>query len=425
MKEQQINVLSNNLRLDFHCQFETPVMQICFFTDEKASNFLPLTLTRPLDDLRLGILTIREKWEAVLKPTSVSRILENQLKGVFDSDNISEEHCLWLNSRYLPTFDLIQQIKNLEVGDFLFEETILVAALINDKDSLRAFENHVIPNPDTGKTHQLNIEPDSITHFWDLLSHNAKQIKADLAHFNYSPLHKSKFATACISKNPDQIFIADSATIEPGVILIADNGPIFIGSEVTIEAGAILKGPVAICKKSTVKMGAQVFGGSTVGPVCKVAGEINNVIFHSYSNKAHDGFMGNSVIGQWCNFGAGTITSNLKNNYGMVKLPHWETGNTSDEGVQFLGTIMGDHSKTAIGTTLNTGTICGVSSNILNSGFPPKVIRSFSWVSDNGVMEYRFNHAINTMRKMMERRGIELNESYEKMMNSIFSQPNR
>ena len=396
-------------------------MQLCFFNDQIASNFLPLTLTRPVDDLRIGILTIREKWEKVLKPTSISRLLDEHLHGVFEKGELdSDSPTLWLNSRYLPTFELIQTLQKLEVGSGIWDKEMLVATLVDDSASIEAFEKNSHPDSNF-KAIEHTITFTSISYFWDMLALNGNQIKADISHFNYNPLHQSKFATSCISVNPEQIFVADSAIIEPGCTLLAQEGPIFIGAGASIEAGSILRGPVAICEGAVVKMAARIFAGSTLGPVCKAGGEVNNVIFHSYSNKAHDGFLGNSVVGQWCNFGADTNTSNLKNNYSPVKLPHWETGALPESGVQFFGTVMGDHSKTAINTALNTGTICGVSSNIFCSGFPSKKTASFSWLSDNGTELYNLEKAIETMRTVMKRRGIELTPAYEHMMKHIHS----
>ena len=400
-------------------------MQLCFFTDELASNFQPLTLTRPLDDLRIGVLTIGEKWIHHLNPTNTTRLSPTYLRDLFETDPLSEDDLtVWINSRYLPTPSLIESIQSLKPGDFLYEDSFLVAAMLDGVSSINLFQNDAAP---TKPLNVKTVESDvlSIRYFWDMLTLNASQIEADLALFQLPSMEYSKDFTSITAVNPENIFVDRTANIEPGVILIAKDGPIFIDEGATIEAGSIIRGPVAICAHATVKMMAQIFGGSTIGPVCKAAGEINNVILHSYTNKAHDGFMGNSVIGQWCNFGAGTVTSNLKNNYGHVKIPHWETGNLSEIGVQFCGTIMGDHSKTAIGTTLNTGSVCGVSSNILSSGFPPKVIRSFSWVSDNGIMEYRFNHAIETMKAMMERRKIPMTDSYHEMMLAIFNHKHR
>ncbi len=188
-----------------------------------------------------------------------------------------------------------------------------------------------------------------------------------------------------------------------------------------VEAGSILRGPVVVGEGTTVKMASRIYGGSTIGPVCKVGGEVSNCIFHSYSNKAHDGFTGNSLFGQWVNLGADTNTSNLKNNYSTVRMANWVTRKEEETGVQFLGTVMADHSKTAINTMLNTGTMCGVSSNIFMGGFPPKFIPSFSWVGSSEFGVYKFDKAIEAMKAMMKRRNVELTEAYQKMMRVHFT----
>ncbi|HET6527577.1 MAG TPA: hypothetical protein VFG39_02385, partial [Balneolaceae bacterium] len=174
------------------------------------------------------------------------------------------------------------------------------------------------------------------------------------------------------------------------------------------------------CKGTTINMGAKIYGKTTIGPVCKVGGEINNSIFHSYSNKGHDGFMGNSLIGQWCNFGAGTNTSNLKNNYSNIRITNWENQEEIETGQQFFGTVMGDHSKTAINTQLNTGTMCGVSCNIFSADFPSKFIPSFSWVGSNVIQTYRLDKALETMKAVMARRNVELTDEYRQLMKYIF-----
>lgn len=183
----------------------------------------------------------------------------------------------------------------------------------------------------------------------------------------------------------------------------------------------MIKGPVAICEYAQVKMQARIYNSTTIGPVCKAGGEINNCIFHSYSNKSHNGYAGNSIFGQWCNLAAGTITSNLKTNYGPIKIPHWDSGELSEDSVQFFGTVFGDFSKTAIQTKINVGTICGVSSNIFVSVFTPKKIPSFTWLGDDGPKEYDFPKAIEAMRAMMARRDVDLDNDYIQMMKAIFA----
>ncbi|MCG8373990.1 MAG: hypothetical protein MI700_10670 [Balneolales bacterium] len=394
-------------------------MQLCFFSDQKSSNFLPLTLTRPSDDLRVGVFTIRQKWEAYLKPDSVSRNSEAHISKVFPSDEINpEQPCIWINSRALPNYELVKKIQVLNTNDRIVFNNDLIATKLNGVDSIDVLTTSLFPEPNE-TINITEIDTQLIQYLGDLLALNGSQIDSDLKFLKTPPLHQSKFATSCVSANPEKIFIEEDAIIEPGCILIANQGPIYIGAKARIEAGAILKGPVAVCEEATIKMGARISDSTTIGPVCKVGGEVMNSIFHSYSNKAHDGFMGNSIIGQWCNFGADTNTSNLKNNYSFITLPHWETGEYHTTG-QFFGSAFGDHSKTSINTMLNTGTVCGVSANIFTSGFPPKMIRSFQWIGDNIHEPYKFDKALEGMQAMAKRRNVDFSDAYIAMMKHIY-----
>lgn len=394
-------------------------MQLCFFSDRKSKNFLPLTLTRPVFDLRLGILTIQEKWEKYLNTQFTAGIYEEYLSSVFKSHQIDKEQiCIWVNSRYLPTNDLVNTIKSLANGECLVQNDEIIAANIDGNRSISMYNNKDFGVDELTKV-EYSLETKSITFFWDLLSLNGEGISSDLQFFNYNPIGDSRLNKDSIFRNAENIFISDSAKIEPGCIFIADNGPIFIGDNSTIEAGSIVKGPVAICKGATIKMRARIYDSTTIGPFSKVGGEVSNSIFHSYSNKAHDGFVGNSLIGQWCNFGADTNTSNLKNNYAEVKIFDWTSKVEYEKGFQFFGTIFGDHSKTAINTVLNTGTTCGVSSNIFSLGFPPKYIPSFLWMGQEKTLPHDFEKAISAMRAMMKRRDVELSDNYIEMMKYI------
>jgi UDP-N-acetylglucosamine diphosphorylase/glucosamine-1-phosphate N-acetyltransferase len=394
-------------------------MNICFFSDEFSSNFKPLTLTRPLDDLRIGIFTIREKWIKVLKPTSWIRQVENYLSILFPVGSVNDDQdYIWINSRVLPNPELINSIQNLEPNQSIVSRNTLIASRISYQETQSLIQSS--SQPISKNAIKFESELLVFEYFWDLLAENAEQIKFDIKLLPASFQTVSKLEPSIVISNPDNVFVHESADVEPGCIFIAEEGPVYIGPNAKIEAGSIIKGPAAICEKSEIKMGARIFNGTTVGPVCKVGGEINNCIFHSYSNKAHDGFAGNSIIGQWSNFGAATNTSNLKNNYSTIKLPHWDTGSISENGVQFFGTVFGDFSKTAINTRLNTDTVCGVSSNIFSNGFPPKMIRSFAWLGEESMI-YEFDKAIEAMRAMMSRRGVELTEDYIDMMRHIFN----
>lgn len=394
-------------------------VQICFFEDEKSSNFHPLTLTRPVDDLRLGIYTIRQKWLLTLRLNRYNRILRDRLSGVFRRNEIeSDKPVLWINSRFLPSEELLKVIYELEIGECIDFKGATVAAAISAEKSMAMFDqNHFTAEG-------LNIKDLSesihLEHIWDLLSLNSYEISKDLPLTGLQSVQASDDINYSGIHHPGNTFIGDEVVLEPGSHIFAEDGPVVILNGAYIESGSILKGPVVIGAGATVKMGSRIYGATTVGPVCKVGGEVSNCIFHSYSNKAHDGFTGNSIFGQWVNLGADTNTSNLKNNYSTVRLTDWESGKELETEQQFLGTVMGDHSKTAINSMLNTGTICGVSSNIFMNGFPPKYIPSFSWVGSEQFGEYDFGKAVDAMKAMMKRRNMTLSGEYEKMMYQIF-----
>lgn len=394
-------------------------MQLCFFEDAELTTFHPLTLSRPTDDLRVGILTIAQKWEHALGTSECNRILRPKLKGVFEQGTISDDQsCIWINSRYLPTHDLINKINDLSEGQCLKSGKTIIAAKTDSQSSSKWLKTG---SPDFNNHFILETADSlSISNLWDLFQLNGSEIAHDLEWMDLNTNSDVQISDHAIFENRDAIHIHDGATIEAGCVLNATKGPIYIGKNATIMSGSHIRGPVAICDNATIKMGAKIYGDTTIGPVCKVGGEINNSIFHSYSNKGHDGFVGNSLIGQWCNLGADTNTSNLKNNYSPVRITDWKSRQEVETGQQFFGTVMGDHSKTAINTQLNTGTICGVSCNIFSNDFPPKLIPSFSWVGSNVIQTYRLEKAFEAMEAMMARRNVELTDEYKQMMNIIF-----
>jgi len=391
-------------------------MQISFFEDVISRHFKPLTLTRPVWDLRVGIFTIFEKWDHSLSPELATWDIADYRKDVFVSPKKDDtQSCYYINSRFLPSEALIQKIKSLNIGEALYYENELVVYLsekpINLTTSVLDDANRI----------ELDFKPNFIEFLWDIMRINSSQIEADI-HLVADSLSSNKQLDHVTQVNSEKIYISDSAHIEPGVILMADKGPIYIGSDVVIEAGAILKGPLAVCDHATIKMRARIYDGTTIGPHCKIGGEVAATIFHSYSNKAHDGYAGNSIFGQWCNLGADSNTSNLKNNYDFVRIQDWETRQLYKVGFQFFGTVMGDHSKTSINSMLSTGTTCGVSSNIFTSGFPPKYIPSYTWVDGLKNPEFRFDKALEVMKAMMARRKVELTPTYKRMVRHIFDE---
>lgn len=394
-------------------------MQLCFFEDSLLPRFHPLTLTRPIDDLRVGILTIREKWERAFSADESLRQPRPELSALFPAGEIDpSEPCCWINARYLPDKGLVDHITALDPGSMIADKETVIAALAGGAQSADwleqgepDFSSLMVSESDTQR---------SIEHLWDLFLLNGAEIANDIALLQPIEGRNRKAAAEITMMNAEQIYIEPNVVIEPGVILNAEKGPIYIGKGSVIQSGSMLRGPVAVGAGATLKMGAKIYEATTIGPVCKVGGEVNNSIFHSYSNKGHEGFVGNSLIGQWCNFGADTNTSNLKNNYSTIRLTDWESRREIETGQQFIGTIMGDQSKTAINTQLNTGTVCGVSCNIFSSEFPPKLIPSFSWVGTTVIQPYRFEKAIDTMEAMMARRDMAMTDDYRALMKHIF-----
>lgn len=396
-------------------------MNLCFFEDEKLANFHPLTLTRPIDDLRLGIFTIRDKWIKSLKADSFARIVRPGLQGVFQSGKINPgESCIWINARYLPSDALIEEIHNLQDGTCLLVDSTVIAARVDSQTS-QAWFNEGNPN----FSNLLVVESQDynrLEYLWDFVPVNGREIIRDFTLAGSPEPENTTISAHATLENRDNVTVENGAEIEAGSVLDARKGSIYIGKNATVMAGSILRGPIAVCEGAIVKAGAKIYGNTTIGPVCKVGGEVSNTIFHSYSNKAHHGYIGHSVVGQWCNFGAGATVSNLKTNYSNVRVPHWEKEEELDSGQKFVGVIFGDYSKSAINAVINSGTVTGVCCNILSRDFPPKFIRSFSWVGSNVIQPYKIDKALDAMKIMMSRRDVELSGDYKKMMQRIFEE---
>jgi len=394
---------------------------ITFFEDDALKNFHPLTLTRPVYDLRVGILTLAEKWLLDMKSDQLANgPMRKTLKGLFQEPAPLQKNssCYWINSRVFPDQNLVKAINGLQIGESLVKDNLLIAAHMGENDhnlwiTKGASTGDVLEVSYTKKLRRLDD-------IWQIFQFNGLEIKNDIGRIKDLNIADNGRHQEAILVGEHDIIIQEGAVIEPGAILFAEEGPIFIGKNARVMANSVVRGPAAVCESSIVKMGAKIYKDTTIGPVCKVGGEVSNVVFHSYSNKGHDGYAGNSVFGQWCNIGADTNTSNLKNNYSTVRFRTWGTGEEVDTGQQFIGTIMGDHSKTGINTMLNTGTLCGVCCNLFADGYPPKYIPSFSWVSGKDVVPYHFEKALEAMDRMMERRDVKLTPAYKKMMQSIF-----
>ncbi len=411
-------------------------MTICFFEDEGDRLFAPLTLTRPVDDLRIGIFTIREKWQRHLGIRRTARVAREPLTYLFRNDfpdengetgarsSADESPVLWINARWLPDPEAAVAVRELKENHYLLREGKVVAVRVGQDESRAFYRERIRSFSTDGPIVDMHpVETGAGTmldYLWDLFLKNDAEIRNDVALLrSLKSLQTPKWAGVVLS-HPKNIYAEPGARVDPGAIIDASEGPVYLGPDSHVMSGAVIQGPSALCGQSVLKMGTRVYSGTTIGPVCKVGGEVQNVIMHSHSNKAHDGYLGNSLIGQWCNLGAFTTTSNLKNNYKPIKIPEWATGHIYKSSLQFFGTVMGDHGKTAINTTLSAGTLCGVFCNIFTYGFPPKHVPSFSWVSPHKTEPYQFEKAMETAEIMMQRRDVPLSRDYLLMMKHIF-----
>ncbi|ALM07379.1 glucose-1-phosphate thymidylyltransferase [Sediminicola sp. YIK13] len=384
-------------------------MNYILFDGTVRNALLPFTFTRPVAEIRIGILTIREKWEKFLGFTTTT-ITEEYLSEKYPMVELEEN--ILINASFLPNEVLVEMVKNLKPNEAIFqkEEIIAFYALESQED------------PDFSKYTAIEYEGDilRIEHTWDIFSKNGKAMEAD-----FKILTEGR-KSAPISKtntvfNPKNIFLEEGAKVECS-ILNANDGPIYIGKDAEVMEGCIIRGGFALGEHAVVKMGAKIYGPTTAGPHCRIGGEVNNSVLFSYSNKGHDGFLGNAVLGEWCNIGADSNNSNLKNNYEPVRLWSYETEGFAKTGLQFCGLMMGDHSKCGINTMFNTGTVIGVSANIFGSGFPRNFVPSYSWGGASGFTTYLPKKAFETARIMMERRGVEFNEIEADILNHVFEE---
>jgi UDP-N-acetylglucosamine diphosphorylase/glucosamine-1-phosphate N-acetyltransferase len=384
-------------------------MNVILFDGNRRNHLLPLTFTRPVADIRIGILTIREKWEYYLGKTS--SMTEDYLSGKFPA-NIAADNIL-INSSVCPDEDMVKKIKELKTGEaFIAENTLIAVVLPKHKvDTFKESDTDCYVKRDyTAKFLQVNS-------LWDIFQKNGEAIEADFKLLTKGR-KSAKISSTNTLINPENIFVEEGTKVEASVIN-ASGGPVYIAKDAEVMEGSLIRGPFALCEHSTLKMGAKIYGATTIGPHSKVGGEVNNSVIFGYSNKAHDGFLGNAVIGEWCNLGADSNNSNLKNNYAEVKLWNYAENTFVNTGTQFCGLIMGDHSKCGINTMFNTGTVVGVSCNIFGAGFPRNFVPSFSWGGANGFMNYSLDKALETAKLVMERRHIELTKEDEKIFQHI------
>lgn len=383
-------------------------MNYILFDGPHRNALLPFTFTRPVADIRVGILTIREKWEKHLGSTTTS-ITEEYLSDKWPM--VEMENNVMINASYLPTEILVEMIKNLEVNQAIFQDEEVVAFFAKEGEEVDFDSFEII---------EFTNECIKIENTWDIFQKNDVAIREDyelLTEDRYSqPIPKSVNVIA-----PENIFIEEGAKLE-FVTLNASTGPIYIGKNAEIMEGSVIRGPFALCESGRVKLATKVYGATTVGPHSVIGGEVNNSVLFAYSNKGHDGFLGNAVLGEWCNIGADSNNSNLKNNYEEVKLWSYETENFAKTGLQFCGLMMGDHSKCGINTMFNTGTVVGVSTNIFGAGFPRNFVPSFSWGGASGFTTYVTKKAFDTAKIVMARRNVEFSEEDAKILEHVFEE---
>ncbi|MBN1990108.1 MAG: GlmU family protein [Bacteroidales bacterium] len=384
---------------------------IVLFDDKRHKHLLPLTFTRPVADIRIGILTIREKWEHVMG-ISCGYLTADYLSKKFTTGNAGNS-ILLINGGFIPTTELTNQIKSLEQNSALTHKGAVVAARTASIPTLETISPELFPNRTEIEEPIFQIERP-----WDIFSKNGIALEMD-----FDLITKGR-KSAPISKTnqvirPERVFIEHGATVECA-ILNASTGPIYVAKDAEIMEGSIVRGPFSLGEHSALKMGAKIYGPTTIGPHSKVGGEVNNSVIFGFSNKAHDGFLGNSVLGEWCNLGADTNNSNLKNNYAPVKLWDYSTERFANTGLQFCGLIMGDHSKCGINTMFNTGTVVGVSANIFGSGFPRNFIPSFAWGGAHGFEAYSIPKVLQTVKTVLSRRGLELEQVDIDILSHIF-----
>lgn len=384
-------------------------MNYILFDDYSRYNLLPFTFTRPVCEIRIGILTIREKWEKSLN-AKVSFQTENYLSVKFPKV-IAQEN-VYINAKICPNKELLDAISKLENKQALKTGNDLVAYRTNEMDIMHP-ETLLVTATEVPATYV------SVKNPWDIFSKNGEAIKQDFALIVHGRASRILSDTNTVIGNKADIFIEEGAVVEAS-ILNAKSGPIYIGSDSEIMEGSVVRGPFALCEHSALKLATKVYGPTTIGPYSKVGGELNNSVIFGYSNKAHDGFLGNSVIGEWCNLGADTNNSNLKNNYGNVKLYNYKEEAMVDTGLQFCGLMMADHSKCGINTMFNTGTVVGVASNIFGGGFPPTHIPSFSWGGADGFEVYRLDKFFETAERVYNRRNMHLTSEEKDILREVF-----
>lgn len=379
------------------------------FDGKEREALLPLTYTRPVGEIRIGIHRIREKWESYIGE-SCSYQTQDYLSAKYSKQATTLN--TFINGAVCPNENLVAAVQQLKPEECLLSEGLVIAAC-TAKDH---FDWEDLSDMEQKSFSESWLH---VGNLWDIFSKNGLAIHAD-----FEKLTKGRNSQACSSSNTiigdaSLLFIEEGASVE-GACINLNNGPVYIGIDAEVMEGSLIRGPFVLCEHATLKLGAKIYGPTTVGPHSKVGGEVNNSVIIGYSNKGHDGFLGNSVLGEWCNIGADSNNSNLKNNYAEVRLWDYQSGRFAKTGLQFCGLVMGDHSKCGINTMFNTGTVVGVSANIFGAGFPRNFVASFSWGGASGFTTYQTNKAFEVASKVMERRNLVFDEVEKNILEKVF-----
>lgn len=388
---------------------------ILFDDADVRANLLPITFTRPIADIRLGITTIRRKWEKFCGVESSSSLTADYLSPKFSTNDCGDDNVI-VAGHVIPNRDLHDVIASLQPGEALEAGNKIIAfrGSVNDFES-RSFA--------TVSRYGSTVE--TVEWLYDIFGKNGEMIARDFAFIDQHDSQPVSETNRIIGPMADSdgnplIYIAPGAKVE-GAFINTTGGPVYIGPNAEVMEGSCLRGPIALCEHGVINMGTKVYGATTIGPWSKVGGELNNVVIIGYSNKAHDGFLGNAVIGEWCNLGAGCVASNLKNDYTPIKLWNYPAHRFLKTGLQFCGLIMGDHSKAGINTMFNTATVVGVGVNVHGAGFPRNFIASFSEGGTSGFTDVQLTKFFDIAKRVMARRHCELTEVDREIFNTIYS----
>jgi UDP-N-acetylglucosamine diphosphorylase/glucosamine-1-phosphate N-acetyltransferase len=384
---------------------------ILFDESSLRTNMLPLTFMRPVGDIRIGILTIREKWEKHLG-AKTSTLTDAYLSRKFPI--IKEDANILINGSVIPNDEIITLVKNLLPNQTIVSNDTIIALHVTADELERLGDSA----HDGIEEVDVKEAPVKLNNTWDIFTLNAQAIEED-----FKLLTKGRKSQPLSSTNKvigkGEIFLEKGAVVE-GATLNTNNGPIYVGENAEIMEGAMIRGPLSLCHNSQIKMGAKIYGATTIGPFSRIGGEVNNSVIFGYSNKAHDGFLGHSVIAEWCNLGADSNTSNLKNTYDEVRLWNYQKHTFVPTSLQFCGLIMGDHSKCGIDTMFNTGTVVGVNVNVFGSGFQRNFIPSFTWGGTGKHANYDLNKALEVAQAVFARRNIVFSETEKQLLSDVY-----